>query len=263
MVLIKRDGWRKPFSQLASWPVKGHQCDTVSGSSCQKDPGLWVVSTFPLTLALLRVLEMHSKDILFASCLKLSNNLWTWGLETLNFWPWPSGASRVPAAPEQPLAGPPVLAHGPLPAPRLSAQPQACRGSFWVTLGQSDLQKRRSVFQWLCQMPFPAGLPWWTRWVRAVLGLLVCVPLDLSPAEPRAGTLLITGRRKGKPMCASLLADWEKGQECHLAFHLCPGLALASPQPCWPSGTMEGLIGGMVTTFSWDTRPLQLLVNPN
>ena len=36
---------------------------------------MWVVSTFPLTLALLRALEMHSRGYLFASCLQLSNNL--------------------------------------------------------------------------------------------------------------------------------------------------------------------------------------------
>ena len=70
---------------------EGHQCDTVSGSSCKKDPGLWVVSTFPLTLALLRVLEMHSKGYLFASCLKLSNNLlikedWKHSTSDLAIW---------------------------------------------------------------------------------------------------------------------------------------------------------------------------------
>lgn len=45
--------------QLESWQ-EGHQCDTVSGSSCKKDPGLWVVSTFPWP-ALLRVLKCTPK----------------------------------------------------------------------------------------------------------------------------------------------------------------------------------------------------------
>ena len=130
----------------------GHQCDPESGSRCKKDPGLWVVSTFPLTSALLRALQMHSKGYLFASCLKLSNNLlikedWKHSTSDLAVW-----GLQGPCCPQDSPWPPLLCSPGPLPAPGLRAQPQACRGSFWVTLGQSHLPEK--------QVGVPAIITW-------------------------------------------------------------------------------------------------------
>lgn len=210
---------------------EGHQCDTVSGSSCKKDPGLWVVSTFPLTLALLRVLEMHSKGYLFASCLKLSNNLlikedWKHSTSDLAIWGLhgpccPRTALRCPscARPALCLLRDWALNHRPA---------VEAFGLLWAKVTS---QKRRSVFQRLsCQMPFQLACRdghtvhrhcLSTCWVRALCssGLLVCVPLrpescgaqsTAPPADYR--------RRKGKPVMRLLLPDERKGRECPQPF---------------------------------------------
>lgn len=179
---------------------EGHQCDTVSGSSCKKDPGLWVVSTFPLTLALLRVLEMHSKGYLFASCLKLSNNLlikedWKHSTSDLAVW-----GLQGPCCPRTALGWPscarPALCLLRDWAPNRRPAVEAF-GLLWAKVTS---QKRRSVFQWLsCQMPFQLacrdGHAGCGPCARAACWC-VC-PWGLSPAEPRAQRrLLITGGGK-------------------------------------------------------------------
>ena len=260
---------------------EGHQCDPVSGSRCKKDPSLWVVSTFPLTSALLRALEMHSKGYLFASCLKLSNNLlikedWKHSTSDLAVW-----GLQGPCCPQDSPWPPLLCSPGPLPAPGLRAQPQACRGSLWVTLGQSDLpEKEVGVPAIITGVAISAGLPRdghdvYIHPVHRHCFSACCVPAGaraacwcvcpwaFSPAGPGAQRrLLLTEGGKEKRYCASSFRPREVAG-APAAIPLCPGLSLASPQPCWPSSAMERLIGGTFTTFSWDTRPLQLLVNPN
>ena len=103
---------------------------------------------------------MHSKGYLFASCLKLSNNLlikedWKHSTSDLAVW-----GLQGPCCPQDSPWPPLLCSPGPLPAPGLRAQPQACRGSFWVTLGQSDLpEKEVGVPAIITGDAISAGLP--------------------------------------------------------------------------------------------------------
>lgn len=260
----------------------GHQCDPESGSRCKKDPGLWVVSTFPLTSALLRALQMHSKGYLFASCLKLSNNLlikedWKHSTSDLAVW-----GLQGPCCPQDSPWPPLLCSPGPLPAPGLRAQPQACRGSFWVTLGQSHLPEKQvgvpAIITWDA---VSAGLPrdgntmcicilsTDTASVPAVCGPVlerpaaVCAPGPSVLRGPEHSAACWFQKEERKNGHAPPPPGQEKWPGAPAALRLRPGLSLASPQPCWPSSALERLIGGTFTTFSWDTRPLQLWVNPN
>lgn len=218
----------------------GHQCDPVSGSRCKKDPGLWVVSTFPLTSALLRALQMHSKGYLFASCLKLSNNLlikedWKHSTSDLAVW-----GLQGPCCPQDSPWPPLLCSPGPLPAPGLRAQPQACRGSFWVTLGQSHLPEKQVFPRLSREMPFQLAcratdtmciciLSTDTASVPAVCGpgaragcssgLLVCVRPGLQSCAARStAPPADSRRRKGKTVMRLLLLDKRSGRERPLPF---------------------------------------------
>lgn len=98
---------------------------------------------------------MHSRGYLFASCLKLSNNLLIkedWKPSTSDLAAW--GLQSPCRPPAQPSAAAPVLLR-PSGCSGRRAQPPACRGSCWVTLAKAASQTRRSALQRLSrEMPF-------------------------------------------------------------------------------------------------------------